>query len=124
MCVKTRPLSMSISGPVNMFLYRHQHHGFQNDFLYTPIFGYRKTPLCVWTCEDILEAHLRFSKYVPSLNAYINVSVDIPLCMPISGSQKCCSLYAYTILCKDAPSQYAYISTLKHKPLCMHTLVS
>ena len=37
LCLKTCPLSMSKSGPVNMLLYLHQHQGFQNDFLYTHI---------------------------------------------------------------------------------------
>jgi len=124
LCLKTSPLSMSISGPVNMLLYRHKHQGFENDFIYTPIFGSQKTPLCVWTCKGLLEAHLRFSKYATSLNAYICVPVDIPLCMPISGSQKCCSLDAYTIFCKDAPSQYTYICILEDELLCMCTLVS
>ena len=53
LCLKTCPLSTSISGPVNILVYSQQHQGFQNYFLYTPIFGSQKTPLCVWTCEGL-----------------------------------------------------------------------
>lgn len=91
-----------------MPLYIRQNYSFRKCHLIFPIFVVQICPLSL-SITKTLEGPYLCLKYAP-FYMIISVCQQMSLCACLyKGTQKCCSLYAFTINCKDAPHICLYI---------------